>query len=398
MGAAALLVACVGDTPVVGPDGGGTNDAGGNDAQIKDAAPQSDAAVDAPLVCDGGSTVLACGGSCVDISDDGANCGACGHDCGGGKCVLGECKPVLLATTNHPAFDVDATNLYFVPAPTNTTDIVKCPSSGCKLAPTSVGSPGFVSASNQGGDVKMMGANVAFFGELASNPGRQRLFACDPVGGCSTSPVTLQNAGLQSFGYDMTTSGNDVYYTYYKSLLHANCSAANTCSAPEALIAGTAFWPRIGLSADSNGVYFIDPTTHYLTKCAPGGTCTPTTLWTGSNATSLTTAAYGGNVYVLDSNASGYAKGTITACPNTGTCTTPNVIVSLQPYPTLMRVDAQGIYWYDSDAQDMKSCPLSGCKPSPKTLVTGAANVTMMRTDAKFVYWATDTGIYRVAK
>ncbi len=392
-----LLVACVGDAPAPAqPDGGGT-DGGGNDVQQgNDSA--IDVATDSPLVCDGGSTVIACNGSCVDISGDVTNCGACGHDCGGGQCVLGECKPVSLVTTTYPAFDVDATNLYFVPAPTNTTDIVKCPSSGCKLAPTSVGSPGFVAQSNQGGNVMLMGLNVAFFGELASNPGRPRLFACDPIGGCSTSPITLQNAGLQSFGYDLATSGNDAYWTFYKNLVHASCSAANTCSAAENLIAGTAYWPRVGLSADSSGVYYIDPTTHYLTKCPPSGTCTPTTLWTGSNAASLNTAAFGGKVYVLDSNSSGYSKGTITECPNTGTCTTPNVLVNLQPYPTILRVDAQGIYWYNADTSEMKTCPLSGCKPSPRTLATNVPGVTMMRTDAKFVYYATNTAIYRVAK
>src|SRR4051812_37305927 len=43
----------------------------------------------------GGSTpdAGACGGD-VDITSDGANCGACGHSCGGGACVASRCQPV----------------------------------------------------------------------------------------------------------------------------------------------------------------------------------------------------------------------------------------------------------------------------------------------------------------
>lgn len=39
-----------------------------------------------------------CAGTCVDLAGDGANCGACGHDCGGGACSAGQCQALVVAS------------------------------------------------------------------------------------------------------------------------------------------------------------------------------------------------------------------------------------------------------------------------------------------------------------
>jgi hypothetical protein len=58
-------------------------------------------------VCASGKTCIAgvctctlstCGGSCVDLQSDAANCGTCGHDCIGGTCSEGICQPFVLAS------------------------------------------------------------------------------------------------------------------------------------------------------------------------------------------------------------------------------------------------------------------------------------------------------------
>ena len=394
----AALVACVGDS-TVNPTDGGTDTSTQRDVATTDVTVNDVVTNDAPLVCDGGSTVMACSGSCVDVASSAANCGKCNHDCGGGLCTGGTCQPAIVVDALvYPVFDVDATNVYFNKGSQQIYDLESCPSAGCKLQPTKLGTPGDIYTANQGGAMQLMGANIAFFGELSTNPGRERLFACDQVNGCGTAPVTLTNAGLQSFDSDFTTTGNDVYYTYYKNLMHASCSAGNTCSTAEILIAGASTWPRIGLSADSSGVYYVDPTTHALEKCATTGTCTPTAMTSALSTNVKNTYAYNNTIWILDSNASGYAKGIITSCPNTGFCTTPAMFINNQHYPTMLHVDADGVYWYDSDTMDITMCPLTGCKPSTTTLVTNAPIVTALRTDAKFVYWGTDTQILRVAK
>jgi hypothetical protein len=55
----------------------------------------SDCAADAACengacVCPSGETV--CGGSCVDLATDHANCGACGNVCSSGSCSSGNCS------------------------------------------------------------------------------------------------------------------------------------------------------------------------------------------------------------------------------------------------------------------------------------------------------------------
>jgi hypothetical protein len=41
-----------------------------------------------------------CGASCVDVTGDPDNCGACGHGCQGGACTAGLCQPITLATAS----------------------------------------------------------------------------------------------------------------------------------------------------------------------------------------------------------------------------------------------------------------------------------------------------------
>ncbi len=392
-----LLVACVGDSTVL-PDAGGNDASTTQDVVGKD-SPIADVAIDTPLVCDGGATVIACNGSCVDITSSGANCGACGHDCGGGTCTGGACQPMIVVDTlTNPVFDTDGTNVFYQKGSGQVVDLVSCSAAGCKLQPTTIGAPGYVYASNENGNVRLFGKNIAFFGELGSNPGRPRIFACDPVGGCSTSPVTMLNAGLQGFGsgLDLTVDGNDVYFTYYHYLEHVVCTAPNTCGAPEQLVTATGLWPRIGLSADSNGIYYMDPTTHNLVTCAKSGACVPKTLAGPLASTIQNTFAFNNNVYILDSQLSGYQKGSISVCPNVGTCTASS-FVTLQSYPTMLWVDAEGVYWFNGDTGDIKTCPLTGCKPSPRTLASAQAP-TLLRSDPKFLYWSTATQILRVAK
>src|SRR4051812_11627234 len=128
----ALLAACVGDS-VVPNDGGGTDGGDKQDVVTSDVT-TNDVAIDAPLVCDGGSTVIACNGSCVDVATSGTNCGKCGHDCGGATCTAGACQPgIVVDTLAYPVFDVDATNVYFNKGSQSQFDLESCPSSGCKL-------------------------------------------------------------------------------------------------------------------------------------------------------------------------------------------------------------------------------------------------------------------------
>lgn len=139
----AVFVACVGDDPVVdgtSPDAGTV--APDSSTPAADAGTDSstpvDSGVDAAPVCgapggpccagtcQGGATCNAgtctcpieksstCGGTCVDLRSDAANCGRCGHDCLGGTCSAGKCGAVTVTTgqTGANTLLVDGGRMY----------------------------------------------------------------------------------------------------------------------------------------------------------------------------------------------------------------------------------------------------------------------------------------------
>lgn len=76
--------------------GGASSSSGGSSSSSSSsgAAPNApDASAPAPLVCDG--ALVACHGECIPVTNDAANCGACGKICPSNLCVEGECQGAL---------------------------------------------------------------------------------------------------------------------------------------------------------------------------------------------------------------------------------------------------------------------------------------------------------------
>ena len=65
-------------------------------------------------------------GGCGDTTGSAANCGACGHSCNGGQCLMSQCLPVDLTTGKPGAIAVDDTSVYWThqPLPTNASIMV----------------------------------------------------------------------------------------------------------------------------------------------------------------------------------------------------------------------------------------------------------------------------------
>lgn len=96
---------------VVGEEDHGPVDAMG-DVTNMDSAGDTSPAPDAPL-CMGGMTT--CGTQCVDLTNNGSNCGRCGHDCQGGSCSSSMCQPVEMLSGTAPSDIVVANGeLYWV--------------------------------------------------------------------------------------------------------------------------------------------------------------------------------------------------------------------------------------------------------------------------------------------
>lgn len=75
-----------------GSDGGSSSSDSGSDSSSHDAGHDA-----GPPVCTS-PTPTDCSGTCVNEQTDPLNCGACGHSCQGGTCLLGVCQPFAIAS------------------------------------------------------------------------------------------------------------------------------------------------------------------------------------------------------------------------------------------------------------------------------------------------------------
>lgn len=99
----------------------------------------------APPAPDGAADAGADGPPCeADTSSDPGNCGACGHDCGGGDCTAGRCRPLEWHTAAGSPIALALTATRVVWAEANA--VRSCLKNGCGSAPTTISTTGTVSA------------------------------------------------------------------------------------------------------------------------------------------------------------------------------------------------------------------------------------------------------------
>lgn len=393
--------ACVGDAPVspgVDPDASLTSSDVGSDGDVgnPDAAAGRDGDV-APVTCEDFET--ACAGSCVDPTSSKTNCGACGHDCGGGACIDSVCQPVVVRDAlDHPVFDVDDTDVYF----SSGNKLLSCPLGGCAgKPPRQVGSVPYDIQKAPNGALRVGGGNVIF---VSSSPdqGQDFLYQCATSTGCSTPPNHVGGSGNQAFGTAFFIHGADVYWTVHRLLDHVSCTPAGVCTSAEGIY--TSASPNTGVvTADDAGVYFTETLdSGVILRCPTSGSnCVPTTI--GTTAKSVTQlAAQGQKIWILSSGTDGYLDGSIRTCPTNDPTCSGTLFADRLPFPTEFAVDANAVTWINRDGYGGKpeivTCPIGGCAGGPRTLAKVDTDANGLRSDERFVYWATSTQIVRVAK
>lgn len=391
----------VADGPAPPQDGQPDSPADAGEATTMDAPSGDVGQAEASVTCDAGT---ACGTRCVDTQKDPANCGRCGHDCGGGACSSGVCQPTVLAMgLNGPrALAVSGGNVYWTDH-SSSGDVESCPVTGCTGAPQT-----FATGLQLASGIAVSGGSI-FFGCFGSSPDGgsgpdvgSGVFAC-ATGGCAMNPSPMTSSPGDIIG--VASDGTSVFWndSYYDKVF--SC-AVGGCGGTPNVVAHNIGTPWYAIATDSTNVYFAgrgDGTVYACPKAGCGSN-PPTTIvsgLTGPYALAVDTDT----VYVTtyDPNNTG-TPSPVVSCPLTG-CTTPTIVAANQATPSGIAADGNGVYWANESmgtagASSVAYCPKSGCPQGPTVLASSMQGAFFVALDASFVYWTDYVAgqVLRVAK
>jgi hypothetical protein len=343
----------------------------GPDVVTTDSPQDTNPPADSPT-CTGGDVL--CGGTCVDETNDGHNCGACGHDCLGGQCVASECKPYIYASSTD-AWDIVVVNgtLYWVDL---TSTVWTCSASATSCTPTTL-----AGSQNQPTRITYDGSSCLFWTNEAG--GHNGSIGSHQLG--ATSCPTVSSLGApQGIAADANyifwsdTATNTV--TRYKRSGGATATTPVTMPAGVGLVGATVYWQDDSMSRVMG---------------SPEGNWTPALVASGQS----TPWAFGYdgavNLYWVD-----YANpGAIWQTNGTTTAE----IMSSQAMPIRVAADATTIYWanWGTNGSDgsVVSCDAAACVTT-KTLGGTLSQVESLAMDSKAIYYGTvgDHRLWRLAR
>jgi hypothetical protein len=319
----------------------------------------------------------ACGGACVDLATDAANCGRCGHSCLGGACNRSKCQPVQLASQlGIPQGLAVAPEGVYVTLYTN--KVVRIGAKGGaapEVLTTSTSAPSSIAVVREGdrtkglvwgeqngassnivfcdlpcttlkktpvagsiGQVAVSGPNAYWTTSSASSGGIQR---CS-VSGCTGKPFDVVEG--QPDAYGLVVSGGQLAFSV-RAAAGVVRRAASTGAGIVDLIPGVD-GPKI-LATDGVTLYVAATGSNVIARCPLTG-CAPGQQATIALATNPHSVATDGeNVYWTNGLATG---GFVSWCP-AGSCSgTGQVLAADQPNPYTVVVDGDAVYWTNSAA------------------------------------------------
>jgi hypothetical protein len=371
---------------------------GGDDAlvtsTIGDAAGPADARADATmgLEADTGPSSDAGappddGGGC-ETQGDTHNCGQCGHDCLGGKCMAGVCQPVELypadggVGTQPWALTQDDTYLYWTDLANNTVRRTsKTTGATIGLLPSS-----FTSLLADAVSVDDAGL---YWGDTSG------IWRC-PKTGCTTTPVGVAGGnGVYSIAIDDVS----VYWSQNTSqiLVAHKFGTGETASV---LWQGDASANRV--ATDGQRVYFTadDGLLHGVPVDGGPGFSISSSPGSASGSPSDGVTLNGGNVYwtILDQ-----AQGQVLGASTSGL--SPFPIAVQQQYPNAVATDGTNIYWTGNTSAgvgQISECALAQCTA---TVIATASSPFAIVVDDVAIYWTdtsagggTNGAIFKLAK
>ncbi len=372
----------------VGPGGGAGGAIGVGGASGAGAA-------GAVVTCAG--TETACDARCVDLAVAKTDCGACGHDCGGGDCQLGACQPVAidLKTTQVVSnVAIGPSEIYFSTSSAAPYGLFACPHEGCTLAPRQL-----VSMTYPILGLAYAAGAVAFESAPAQTTQRPAVFAC-PETGCAGTPTSLASDGLNGFVGHLFAVGPSVYYNGGGIGVGRITCAAGVCGEGQTLLDNG----LDAVSADATRFAFVDNAANgrRLATCElANGVCgAPVELVPGDHSAVKATQLYGDTFYYMEPGREDFFEGELKACSLADQCATgPVNLARGLDFPTTLLVDASGSYWFSrTNPALLQHCAPDACTGGAKALATGLAAPRSLTTDDRFVYWVSGGAAFRVAK
>jgi hypothetical protein len=315
-----------------------------------------------------------CSSACVDVTSSAANCGSCGHACSGGAaCSGGLCQPTVYAQAGAgapgtPAESVnglatDGSTVYwtYTRGPGGTTQIMGVAGGGTNLTN---------GTGNYYGPLTLIAGSLYWIAAGKSGPFAESM----PTSG--GAPSGLKLGGMVGIAAD----GTSYYLTTGSSILICAVHTA-TCQTYVASNTGTS------MAVAGSFLYWTDPGSSAVKRCALGGTCAaPTTVYSPTTSPAGL-AVDSTNVYWLDG--SGLQQVSI----NGGTAKT------LAPGANGVGPaanDGAGVYWAGQNSVYRASV---GVASSQTTIATQQLGVTNIIVDAAAIYWNDSTGaILRLGK
>lgn len=377
--AVASLFACVaGCNAIIGTRDLYLGDAGASDAGSN---------VDAVASKDGGDgAVSTCKEGDPSLQTDKANCGRCGHDCLGGDCAAGVCKPVRISPESR-VFGLALLDdkVYFTG--NGSQSIYRMKKDGTEATKIAASSTPWGIAVDKDA---VYWVNNTFGAGADAGASAGALFECKHSGGCGPNGTHLAEA---STPVDVAVFGNRLYFTESSGV---SVTAYTKGGATQSIASvGSPF----KLATDGTHVYYLSGASSLYRVPVAGGTAEAVG---GAPGDLIGGGVFVGNGRVFWTSMSASGPGTVRSA-STATITDQIGYANEGVQPFCITADAKNVYWGTLGAKDtitgaVYSCPLTGCT-KPTVLMSDLDRVEDVEVDDTGIYVALYTGgVFRLAK